>query len=161
MKSCNASTSENGNKKVLSLFLWDLLFIFREKNTHNSVSEAIIGSHCGKPVLTEAGKPFLKGSGELGLLGRPALIAAQTKTGRTLVDEWEKRALMCIERGDGAVLVELRSPLWGLMWRLQSVPRHGEGDCYSFPLLPSVKPQQLQAGVISLVTVVCRRLCSN
>lgn len=143
------------------MFLWDLLFIFREKNTHNSVSEAIIGSHCGKPVLTEAGKPFLKGSGELGLLGRPALIAAQTKTGRTLVDKWEKRALMCIERGDGAVLVELRSPLWGLMWRLQSVRRHGEGDCYSFPLLPSVKPQQLQAGVISLVTVVCRRLCSN
>lgn len=29
-----------------------------EKNTHNSVSEAIIGSHCGKPVLTEAGKAF-------------------------------------------------------------------------------------------------------
>lgn len=58
------------------------------------------------------GKPFLKGSDELGLLGRYTLIVAQTKTGRTPVDKREekspdvhrKRGPSCPNRAKGPIM---------------------------------------------------------
>lgn len=45
-------------KGLIFVCFFGIFCSFLGKTAHNSVWEAIIGSHCGKPVLTEAGKAF-------------------------------------------------------------------------------------------------------